>query len=702
MASIEEFESRLKEVVNAKRLSASRMEKLTELSMKLMENDTQLVSILYRTHKSLPASAKISSLYVFDALCRAARSQVVKRNLTGSIDAKKGNCATFLLKIDSVLDGLFQDVLSSGIPEAKEKTKKVLDIWTKSNTFPADVVTRLGTMGKTAFEGSGSGLKGAYYVSYFMSLSIFSEPKRVESAAAPTPVTDPRKQPTPPAITTTPPAASPTPPTAEAAQAALFALLTSANGVNSPSNVNQILAKAAKSQTTSHPPSQSHAQLGQLQVALLQQLSKNNNGVGASSFTGSPLQYQAPPTPIHPIASTSQFPAQSYSFAENTNFAGANFTSSAEREPYMYSGKASRDPRSSRFGDAVQGGSPSRQHPGDWHRGGYGRGSRGGFRGRGRGRGDFRGQYEHVRDPPPAWDRGSVGPYENDPPPNRRRFDDRSQSPPPRRRDNRSEYDSPPRPSTDQSRAMASGSLEAGKDEFGRDIRSGSEESNADPIEARSPAAESRQGVANFAVSRADFSERSSSDRDVVMPVVDSKDSNPDAVGLDSFDIGTFDPTSVESWRALGNAFQVTHGYVPSQEELMYLVMSSMGMMMNMATHQGMNGIGSEMNAAVGMEDSIPTAEFANGTAGQVGVSDWRVTTYTASMDDHRSDAVVLGHNTDDRPGKGTIDSTAAITSDSPTNDDTGDDPSGSTGRMQKMDDRWVFVRNEGQNGQNQ
>ena len=82
------------------------------------------MSILYRTHKSLPASSKISSLYVFDALCRAARSQVVKKNLTGTVDSEKGNCATFLLKIDSVLDGLFQDILSSGIPEAKVSAER--------------------------------------------------------------------------------------------------------------------------------------------------------------------------------------------------------------------------------------------------------------------------------------------------------------------------------------------------------------------------------------------------------------------------------------------------------------------------------------------------------------------------------------------------------------------------------------------------
>jgi len=119
MASVEAFESTLKEVVKAKRLSASKMTKLTEIAMKNMEHDTQLVSILYRNHKSLSAGAKISSLYVFDALCRAARHQATKQALTGDTHADKGNCATFLLKVEGVLDGLIQDMLSSGSSEAK-------------------------------------------------------------------------------------------------------------------------------------------------------------------------------------------------------------------------------------------------------------------------------------------------------------------------------------------------------------------------------------------------------------------------------------------------------------------------------------------------------------------------------------------------------------------------------------------------------
>ncbi|KAI0701476.1 hypothetical protein BC835DRAFT_212520 [Cytidiella melzeri] len=156
MASLEGFETTLKEVVHAKRLSASKIEKLTELALKLMEHDTQLVSILYRTHKSSSAASKINSLYAFDALARAARNQVAKQNV--DVHAIVGNCATFLIKVEGVLEGLFQDVLSSGPREAKEKTKKILDIWLKSNTFPSAVLTRLHKLVKEAGTDKGKDL----------------------------------------------------------------------------------------------------------------------------------------------------------------------------------------------------------------------------------------------------------------------------------------------------------------------------------------------------------------------------------------------------------------------------------------------------------------------------------------------------------------------------------------------------------------
>ncbi len=76
-----------------------------------------MVSMLYRTHKSLQPQFKVPSLYAFDALARAARGHALKHGCTG--EAKPGNSATFLLKLEAVLEGLFQDMMGSAVPEGK-------------------------------------------------------------------------------------------------------------------------------------------------------------------------------------------------------------------------------------------------------------------------------------------------------------------------------------------------------------------------------------------------------------------------------------------------------------------------------------------------------------------------------------------------------------------------------------------------------
>jgi protein NRD1 len=76
-----------------------------------------MVSLLYRTHISLQPQHKVPSLYAFDALARAARDHALKHGCTG--EAKSGNSATFLLKLEAVLEGLFQDMKDSAVPEGK-------------------------------------------------------------------------------------------------------------------------------------------------------------------------------------------------------------------------------------------------------------------------------------------------------------------------------------------------------------------------------------------------------------------------------------------------------------------------------------------------------------------------------------------------------------------------------------------------------
>lgn len=75
--------------------------------------------MLFKTHKGLAASQKISSLYVFDALVRAAHNYVVKHSVVADSTTGKGNAATFLAKIEGIVEGLFEDMISSGAPEAQ-------------------------------------------------------------------------------------------------------------------------------------------------------------------------------------------------------------------------------------------------------------------------------------------------------------------------------------------------------------------------------------------------------------------------------------------------------------------------------------------------------------------------------------------------------------------------------------------------------
>jgi hypothetical protein len=76
-----------------------------------------MVSTLYRTHKALQPQFKVPSLYAFDALARAARGHSTKHGFAG--DSQPGNSATFLLKLEAILEGLFRDMMGPDVPEGK-------------------------------------------------------------------------------------------------------------------------------------------------------------------------------------------------------------------------------------------------------------------------------------------------------------------------------------------------------------------------------------------------------------------------------------------------------------------------------------------------------------------------------------------------------------------------------------------------------
>jgi protein NRD1 len=74
----------------------------------------------------------VSSLYVFEALARAAKHSANKHSLPiKEISSDKpGNAGTFLFKLEGILDGLVEDMIALDTPEA---TVRYLVLMSSSN-----------------------------------------------------------------------------------------------------------------------------------------------------------------------------------------------------------------------------------------------------------------------------------------------------------------------------------------------------------------------------------------------------------------------------------------------------------------------------------------------------------------------------------------------------------------------------------------
>jgi len=159
---------------------------------------------------------------------------------------------------------------------------------------------------------------------------------------------------------------------------------------------------------------------------------------------------------------------------------------------------------------------------------------------------------------------------------------------------------------------------------------------------------------------------------EVAMPIATYESRSRDAgatKGLDSFDFTTFDFTSPGSWEALGKAWEVTNGVTPTQEVLMqFVMMSGMGMGMGM----GMGGFGMEQQQPQGQWDETQGSEGWN--AGGPGWSDGVVEVVGETQGQEKPDVEVVDPEKEDSPvfGERSV---------------------GSSGKMQKVGDRWVFVR---------
>lgn len=285
---------------------------------------------------------------------------------------------------------------------------------------------------------------------------------------------------------------------------------------------------------------------------------------------------------------------------------------------------------------------------------------------------------------------------------------------------------------------------EAGKDEFGRDLRAASPPKDIDSISASRPVAvtgsESPLTPLSASATTSDHGTSSqsqppaqqlppaevvSSSEVVATPAKSAPSTTAPQGGLDTLDLSIFDPASPASWEALGKAWAVTHGYLPSQMELMEFTISN-GLMGGLpvtsqfGTQQAGQWPGNDHSWVEPYQHQPSQASRGtwlgggnfNGRGrgrGGHGHGNSRNMDYMAARDyDERgTDAQVLASG-DESPGKydAGFDKTSAWSYPTQNGDVHGDIAQGydglaeggqngeeETGRMQRVGDKWVFVR---------
>lgn len=232
------------------------------------------------------------------------------------------------------------------------------------------------------------------------------------------------------------------------------------------------------------------------------------------------------------------------------------------------------------------------------------------------------------------------------------------------------------------------------KDEFGRDLRSPSPSKSPNPgltSNQHNSTSPNTPSVSHFP--KSEFSSTSTSNDRMSRSSVAANTfpKEPDAfetshesssktgheVGMGNFDISTFDPTSPASWEAMGKMWEITNGYQPSTEELMqFVMMGTMSQQLQSKNWQqgdALMGYGNDQRRGGG------SGEHGNSRSNHHG--------WANDGMDGSTDAIVLGG--------GEMEMDESAESEGPQRQEPVDSGTRPGGKMQKVGDRWVFVRSD-------
>lgn len=148
MSTTEQFDSLLKELATLKApgVSGSRIKKLTDIALRNVSDESQLITSLYSNCKATPSLHKLGTLYVVDSIVRQYVDEAKKQNQEVSASAPEGTYAAGVFRISELVESLIDDALEFLISAAQIlKISKLVDIWERAETFSPETILRMRT-----------------------------------------------------------------------------------------------------------------------------------------------------------------------------------------------------------------------------------------------------------------------------------------------------------------------------------------------------------------------------------------------------------------------------------------------------------------------------------------------------------------------------------------------------------------------------
>ncbi|KAH8677441.1 hypothetical protein BX600DRAFT_127408 [Xylariales sp. PMI_506] len=142
MSAVAELEAGLNAMLNLKPpgVSGSQIKSITALCVDNVQSESVLIQKLFTHFKKTPGTHKLGVLYVVDSVTRRWIDNAKQHGQIVNSSAHDGTYAAGVHRVTELLPVLMNDILQSAPEEQKEKIKKLVDIWEKGQTFPANMI----------------------------------------------------------------------------------------------------------------------------------------------------------------------------------------------------------------------------------------------------------------------------------------------------------------------------------------------------------------------------------------------------------------------------------------------------------------------------------------------------------------------------------------------------------------------------------